>query len=284
MPRRITDPLVNPETGEVIDTSQYIKLDPGDVVLTKKQQEFLQKEYAKYQDKTDFVWLNFQYGTNLELPVDRAVAVRLLYFGTTCGSDGIIQKNKLMNARLNLDKNQQTTFFHQTLQSGLLHQDGTAYFVNPQFISRGEYNADCDHIRIFTVFYRKLCESTQSQVGLNRIYFFLQMIPYLNRQTNILSHNQTEQVFELIAYMSFKEFCEKINYNTAHSAKLKKQLSSFRVNGELVVGFFDDLTKLTPSGKNIILNPKLCFGGNRTTSRYRELCALFESEMAFSED
>ena len=278
MARRINDLLVNAETGEVIDTSRMVELDQGDYVRTKAQQEFLQKKNARYQDKTNFVWLNFHYGTNLELPVDRAVAVRLLYFGTACGNDGIIQKNKLMDAKLNLDKNQQTVFFRQTLQTGLLRQDGSAFFINPEVISYGEYESNSDHIRIFSAYYRMLCESAYSQADLNRIFYFLQMIPYLNRQTNILSHNQTEQDIERVAYMSFKEFCIKIGYNPAHSAKLKKQLSAFRINGELVIGFFNHISELTPSGSNVILNPRLCFGGDRSSSKYQDICALFDNE------
>lgn len=237
MAKRIKSPLVNLETGELIDTSLMVELEQGDHIVSKAQKEFLQKKNARYHDKTDFVWLNFQYGINLEFPVDRSVAVRLLYFGTACGSEGIIQKNKLMKAKLSLDKNQQTAFFKQTLQSGLLRQDGSAFFVNPQIISWGEYDGDSNHIRIFSGYYRKLCESTHSQAELNRIYYFLQMIPYLNRQTNILSYNQTEQDHERIVYMAFNDFCEKINFKTAHSAKLKKQLSAFRINGELLIGF-----------------------------------------------
>ena len=278
MAKRIKSPLVNLETGELIDTSLMVELEQGDHIVSKAQKEFLQKKNARYQDKTDFVWLNFQYGTNLEFPVDRAVAVRLLYFGTACGSEGIIQKNKLMKAKLSLDKNQQTAFLKQTLQSGLLRQDGSAFFINPQIISWGEHDTGSNHIRIFSGYYRKLCESTHSQVELNRIYYFLQMIPYLNRQTNILSYNQVEQDPERIVYMSFNDFCNKINYNTAHSAKLKKQLSAFRVNGELLIGFFNNISELTPNGSNVILNPKLFFGGDRSGGKYKDICALFKNE------
>ena len=265
-------------TGEVFEPSEILKLELGDRVYTEKQRTFLRKQKERYEDQTAFVWLNFQYGTNFELPVDPAVAVRFLYFGTACGSTGIIQKNKLMQANLDLNKNQQTAFFKQTLQSGLLRKDASVFYVNPDIISWGEYTADSDHIRIFSGYYRMLCEATSSQAELKRIYYILQMIPYLNRQTNILSHNQTEQEFEHIVYMPFNEFCKKINYSEAHCARLKGQLSAFRVNGELAVGFFDDITELTPNGKNVILNPKLCFGGDRTVSRYKELCALFEIE------
>lgn len=278
MAKRITATLIDHNTGEVIDTSQYIELEPGDRILSKNQQEFLQKKNARYQDQTGFVWLHFQYGTNLEFPVDKAVAVRFLYFGTACGIDGIIQNNKLMKAKLSLDKNQQTAFMKQTLQSGLLQKNGSAFFVNSQILSWGEYTADSDHIRIFSQYFRRLCESTKSQAELKRIFYFIQMIPYLNRKTNILSHNQIEQDPERIAYMSFSEFCRNINYNTAHVAKLKKQLSAFRVDDELVIGFFNNITELTPGSSNVILNPKLFYGGDRTIGYYKEICALFENE------
>ena len=278
MARKIKQPLVDPNTGELIDTSLFVELEPGDRLITKTQQKYIQKKNARYEDPTDFVWLNFQYGTNVEFGVDRAVAVRFLYFGTACGNDGIIQANKLMQAKLNLDKNQQTAFLKQTVQSGLLSRNGSALFVNPGIISRGEYSADSDHIRIFSDFYRKLCESAPRQTDLNRIYYFIQMIPYLNRQTNILSHSQTEQDKERVAYMSFNEFCGKINCNTAHSAKLKQQLLDFRVYDELIIGFFDNISELTPQGKYAVLNPRLCFGGDRSNSNYKEIRALFENE------
>ena len=183
-----------------------------------------------------------------------------------------------MGAKLALDKNQQTAFLKQTLQTGMLHQTGSAFYIDPKIITRGEYDEDSDHIRIFADYYRKLCESTRSQADLNRVYYFLQMIPYLNRQTNILAYNETEQDLDRIACMPFNEFCKKINFNIAHSAKLKKQLSTFRVYGESIIGFFDDLSELTPSGKYAVLNPKLCFGGDRSNSKYKNICTLFENE------
>lgn len=278
MAKRIYDPVVNGNTGELLDNSRIIELEPGDRLVAKAQLDFLRKKNARYEDQTDFVWLKFQYGTNLEFGVDKAVAVRFLYFGTACGNNGIIHKNKLMQAKLTLDKNQQTAFFHQASQSGLLWLDRSALHVNPAVVSRGEYDSDSDRIRVFSGFYRKLCESAHKQTDLNRIFYFLQMIPYLNRQTNILSHNQTEQELERIVYMPFNEFCKKIEFNTAHSAKLKKQLSAFRVDDELIIGFFNDISELTPSGNNAILNPKLCFGGDRNNEKYKQIRALFESE------
>lgn len=278
MAKRINNKFLDEATGEVIELSNAYELEEGDIIRTRAQNVYYQKKLRRSEDKTEFVWLNFRYGTNLEFSVDKVVAVRALYFSTACGRDGIIQKNRLIEAKLSLDKNQKTAFVKQTLESGLLRQEGSIYVVNTEVISWGEYTGKSDHIRIYSNFYRRLCEAAETQAELKRIYYFLQMIPYLNRQTNILAHNQLEQDIERVAYMSFNEFCKVIDFDTAHSAKLKGQLSDFRVNDELVIGFFDDIAELTPKGKNVVLNPKLCFGGDNTTRKYKDICALFENE------
>ena len=278
MAKKITNSVIDEATGEIKELSRAYELEDGDVIQTRTQREFFQKKLTRYQDKTPFVWLNFEYGTNIDFSVSKAVAVRFLYFSTACGIDGIVQKQKLKTAKLDMNKNQRTAFLRQTLQARLLRQDGSAFYVDPQTISYGEHNSDSNHIRMYCSNYRQLCESTKTQAELNRIYYFLQMIPYLNRQTNILSHNPIEQDLERIAYMPFNEFCNKIGFDTAHSAKLKKQLSAFRINNELVIGFFDTLSELTANGKCAVINPKLFFGGELNTKNFKDIRCLFENE------
>ena len=103
-------------------------------------------------------------------------------------------------------------------------------------------------------------------------------LPYLNRQTNILSHSQHEQDINRIEYMSFKEFCDIVGYNSSHSARLITDLSHFRVNGELAVGFFDDISELTPKGQYVVVNPRLFFGGERELKAYKDICNLFQTQ------
>ena len=104
------------------------------------------------------------------------------------------------------------------------------------------------------------------------------MIPYLNRQTNILSRNQHEQDIDRIEYMTFKEFCDIVGYDSSHSARLSKDLSQFRIYGELAVGFFDDLSELKPKRKYVVVNPHLLFGGEREQKAYKDICKLFKAE------
>ena len=219
-------------------------------------------------DASEFVWMNYHYGTPFSLPLSRAVAVRLLYFGTACADNGIIQREKLGSASLTMDRNQQTAFFRQTLQSMLLRREGDAYSVSRELICWGEDDQPFDRIRVFSHRYRTLCEGTHSQVELNQIHYFLQMIPYLNPQTNILSHDRTGDG----SYMTFCQFCKAIGYGTSHASKLKPKLAAFRVCDELVVGFFHSTDELNPTGNHMVLNPALFYGGDLTGDQ-RELTA-----------
>ena len=104
------------------------------------------------------------------------------------------------------------------------------------------------------------------------------MIPYVNRQTNILSYNQQEQDTKYITYMSIKDFCKIIGYDSTHSARLRSDLLKIRINDELAVGFFNDISELNPEGNYIVVNPKLFYGGIRENQPYTHICNLFKTE------
>ena len=104
------------------------------------------------------------------------------------------------------------------------------------------------------------------------------MIPYVNRQTNILCCNQKEQIIDNVAPITFSEFYEKQGNDKTHVSRLKKKLQEFRIDGELVVGFFNSLNELTPNGKYAVVNPKLFYGGDRTSITYMKIQQLFTDE------
>ena len=78
--------------------------------------------------------------------------------------------------------------------------------------------------------------------------------------------------------MTIKEFCEIVGYDSTHSSRLCKDLSKFRIYGELAVGFFDDLSEINTKGKYVIVNPRLLFGGERERETYKKICNLFRNE------
>ena len=102
------------------------------------------------------------------------------------------------------------------------------------------------------------------------------MIPFVNRQTNILCRNQQEQSREHIAYMTTTEFFNLMG--RTHHGRIKKQLQSYHVNDELLIGFFDTPDTLSPQGKHAIINPILYYGGDRTSQNYTDIRKLFTAE------
>ena len=135
---------------------------------------------------------------------------------------------------------------------------------------------DRDYIRLFTGVTRQLyksCETTSEHAYLS---YFFRMIPFVNRQTNILCRSQQEQDREHIAYMTTTEFFNLIG--RTHHGRIKTQLQTYRIDGELLVGFFDTLDSLIPQGEHAIINPILYYGGDRTKQNYADIRKLFTDE------
>lgn len=110
--------------------------------------------------------------------------------------------------------------------------------------------------------------------------YTMQMIPFVNRQTNILCYNQTGQSIECTEYMKLKDFCAIMGLDVTHTSRIRKQLLKLRINGELAVGFFNntDSMELIPNGKYVVVNPILYFGGERKKEYHTKVCKLFKEE------
>ena len=133
-----------------------------------------------------------------------------------------------------------------------------------------------DYIRLFTPATRQLYENCKTTSEHAYLSYFFRMIPFVNRQTNILCTNQNEQEKAHIAYMTISEFFDLIG--KTHTSRIKKILQTYRVNGELLIGFFDTPDFLTPKGKYAVINPVLYYGGDRTKQYYSDVRKLFTDE------
>ena len=76
--------------------------------------------------------------------------------------------------------------------------------------------------------------------------------------------------------MTMTEFLNLIS--RTHHSRIRQKLQTYRIDGELVIGFFDSLDTLTPQGKYAIINPCLYYGGDRTAQAYSDIRKLFTDE------
>lgn len=267
---------VDEVTGEV---KEFVEVREGDVLRTQKQNEYHIKQARRYDDKTEFVWVKFPYNKQFYSSLQPSNITRLMYFATFCNSEGYVMRNNDVKGMLNINANQLKSFRDELLEREIINVQKTRIYLNQELFGKGEVDKPLlDYTRLFTSATRSLYEGCHSTTTHKYLSYIFKMIPYVNRQTNILCCNQQEQVIESIALMPFVEFYENQGNDKTHASRLKKALQEFRIDGELVVGFFNTLDELTPSGKYVVVNPKLFYGGDRTQEPYSMIRNLFLDE------
>ena len=264
---------VDKETGEYIE---YIEWREGDTLRSKEQREWFFDRMERYADKTDFVWLKFAYNKDFYAPISPENLTRLMYFATFCNNECYVMTDKDIKSMLGINSNQVKSF-RDAFFGRAITKDGQRLYLKNYLFGKGKIGEpNRDYVRLFTGVTRQLyksCETTSEHAYLS---YFFRMIPFVNRQTNILCRSQQEQDREHIAYMTTTEFFNLIG--RTHHGRIKTQLQTYRIDGELLIGFFDTLDTLVPQGEHAIINPILYYGGDRTKQNYDDIRKLFTDE------
>ena len=265
--------IIDEKTGEYIE---FIEWREGDSLRTKEQIEFFFDKMERYADKTDFIWVKFVYNRDFYAPISFENFSRLMYFASFCGLDGYVMTDVDIKSMLNINGNQIKAFRKEFFGEAIIN-DKSRLYLNEKYFGKGKINEpDRNYGRLFTKTTRQLYESCENTSEHAYLSYFFRMIPFLNRQTNILCRNQQEQEKEHVAYMTINEFFDLIK--RTHHARIKAQLQKYRINDELVIGFFDTLDILTLKGKYAVINPLLYYGGDRTQQNYKDIRKIFTDE------
>lgn len=252
----------NEETGELEESpSNIVALNPGDRVIRKNQLERIIQKYNRTKRKLAFTWVKFNYNKPYMPDLAPANLTRLMVLIVGCNIDGQIYYKTDVEKNLNLPHSTSFKFLNELINLKLIHIKNDIVHINQKWFSKGKIKTKDNFIRLYRNFTQELYDNAESTSEHKTLSYIFKMIPYVNRQTNILCHNQTEQNLDRIIPMKFNKFCEIVGYDKTHADRLRKKLSTLRVHGELVIAFYDDLDELNPTGKYAVINPHLFFGG-----------------------
>lgn len=261
------------KTGEYVE---FIEWREGDCLRSKEQREYFFDKMERYADKTDFVWVKFAYNKDFYSPVAPENLTRLMYFSTFCEEDCYVMQDIDIKSMLDINANQVRAFRDEFFGKAII-KDKTRLYLDKELLGKGKIDeSNMDYLRLFTEATRQLYKSCKTTSEHAYLAYLFRMMPFVNRQTNILCCSQNEQDKDRIAYMTITEFFNLIG--RTHHARIKEQLQSYRINGELVIGFFNKLDSLSPKGKYAIINPILYYGGDRTKQNYFDIRKLFKDE------
>ena len=102
------------------------------------------------------------------------------------------------------------------------------------------------------------------------------MLPYLNREHNILCTNPDEENIETVEAISLQDFCKIIKYDESNASRLRKEFDGicfpFKGSEEKLCSFFLDGN--SPRKTIVCINPHLVYSGKDYSHIYRlgEFC------------
>lgn len=260
------------DTGELVPvTDRIVVLQDGDEVRRKKQIEHCQRTFKARNDNGNFVWLLFKYRENLFPDVSAANLTRLMYVATFCNKDGSIMEKTELRQKMNLNRTRWSEFWNEMIENDVLYEQDGIVYVNPKFIVNGKLKTDNNYTRLFCEYIQQLYEGCGSANAHKQLSYIFKIIPFVNRRTNTVCLNPTEQDTDKIQTMRLGDFCEIVGYDKKNARRLANELLNIRINGELAIGFF--VTNLDEKTWQLVVNPKLYFGGKYDLlfQKYREL-------------
>jgi len=206
--------------------------------------------------------------------VDPATVGRIAYLSTFLGfnhqllykeRDVPIRKEDLPKI-LNVTRPTAADFYKKCISKNLLiDRDSNGLFINTMFFRGKSDGEDITRLYRGTVqdLYQRLNSKEHKHFG-----YAIQIIPYINREWNIICENPNEEKTKNIRPLTTADICEKLNMGQGHTERLTDALTSpiFEYEGEeqqLCVS----VSKKTSRGKQNVLyvNPNLIYAGSDFT-------------------
>lgn len=116
-----------------------------------------------------------------------------------------------------------------------------------------------DIIRLAVNGVRALYENVDSVRAHKNLSYLFKIIPFVNKEWNIVCKNPKEREREFIDYMTISEFCEVIGYSKSNARKLINTLSSITFNRQPALIYVTMDFNINKS--KITMNPNLYWAG-----------------------
>ena len=264
---------VDGETGEVFDGAKIYTKEQLEANKRHKEIQEKAEQYRADKPENQFVWNLFSGYKNLS-DLKPQTAIRLTYLATYLEYDSDFLKNngdlitrEKMQSLMCLKKSTYINFLREVTEHNYLIKEKKRYRINKEDFNKGKLEPSKDlsenrAMRIYINAIRKLYLTIPQSKHVYLGYVF-QLIPYVNREYNIVCHNPLETNRDNIDPITVGQFCELIGYDRTHAARL------INVYRDIVFewqGKKHDLIRIIKPANNaqsfICVNPLILFAGN----------------------
>lgn len=269
--------------------ASYIDSDTGEIfenatLITKEQKEARKRYFENNEQvecfkyltrKEQFVMYLFNIHKSMT-DLSPQTAIRLVYLSTFLEYDGeflkvngkYITREQMQNLMV-LKPTTFKKFLSEVVSAGYLIKEKKLYKLNTKHFYRGELSLIPSdkkqrYVRVYINNLRKLYLSVPQNKHIYLGYIF-QLIPYINREWNVICYNPEETDEDAIIPMSVGDFCELVGYNRTNAARFIKEYRDIKFdwNGcnQSFLGYFynyeDDKADM-----RFFANPNIFFAGN----------------------
>jgi len=280
---------VNPNTGEVMDydgKTVYIQT----LEERKRTKEYFKKQKEKekkaqqineqYKEYGNFVWSVYNINQQLFANIKPSNITRLMYISTYLNYKGYLMYNqrtvmtkKNMSELLRLSDRGFIYFYKDMIDNNILQIQNNKIYINHDLFGKGSLpknqiakfvQNDKYITRLYIDGVRAFYDISTSRSHKTLSYLF-QILPYVNREFNIVCFNPLEEDLDKVQCMSLGEFCNTIGYDYHNVKQLQKKLfdTTFTINGKITTAIGCVNTGLSNSDCKIFINPKVYYAGNQ---------------------
>ena len=165
-----------------------------------------------------------------------------------------------LNEVMGLSKNQITKFKNQLLKTDLISvEEDNTIIINKKFCKKGKLteNFKRDSIRCFEEAIQELYLNSTAKEH-KRLGVFIQLLPYLNYNHNVLCWNPEEVEAGKLKELSIQDICEIVGHEVKNARRFQGELFKITVGEKYVIGKF--MYGRCPEA--FIINPSVYYKGN----------------------
>lgn len=264
--------VVNAKTGEVLEDARIVTKEMDKAIARNKaKNKVIEVEFEKYGH---FYWLFYDIQEALfNGKIDGITATRLIYLATYLSyKDNMLMysnKQPVLTEQLpdllGIGKRACYNFINKCKEAKMISvRPDNTLTISKEYFSRGKLSKKQIYgekyiMRMYVDTIRYLYENSEDRYkrGLSYLYAVL---PWVNRDYNIVCSNPTETNLNDVIPLSTAEFCEVVGLEPtrAQCARLRNILLPIKIDGKPVVGWV-----LNANGDRIFINPRVYYAGKK---------------------
>ena len=233
------------------------------------------KHYWMYRECGNFVWCLHPILKEYFPDMKGSYITRIMFIATYTRNNGCLMdchRQPLTYSQIReltgLCTSEFSVFWNYLLSNDIVTKQDDGFYMDNKMFARGDIsnrriNSLLDsQIYITRLFIHKIREAYRNckHKMQTPVSYVFKLIPYMNREYNIVCHNPFEEELSKIKPLTPNEICDVIGYSRMQFSRLIKYLGNVKIT---VKNIPQPVIKYVDEIKGVVVNPYLIYSGYR---------------------